>query len=85
MTDAAGHYEFTSVVNGTYKIRVRVKVPASAIVSGNVKANGRPEAGKPVLLRPIPVIGTTDANGNFAFSRVAEGSYTVIVRRVDVP
>jgi subtilisin family serine protease len=85
MTDAAGHYEFTSVVNGTYKIRVRVKVPPSAIVSGNVKANGRPEAGKPVLLRPIPVIGTTDANGNFAFSRVAEGSYNIIVRRVDVP
>jgi subtilisin family serine protease len=85
MTDAAGHYEFTSVANGTYKIRVRVKVPPSAIVSGNVKANGRPEAGKPVLLRPIPVRGSTDANGNFTFSKVAQGSYNIIVRRVDVP
>lgn len=85
-TDANGHYEFTTVANGTYKITIKsVTVSSTAAVLGNVQVNSSPEVGKTVRLRSTGLTDTTDANGDFAFAGVAPGSYTIIIKKVDLP
>jgi subtilisin family serine protease len=85
ITDTAGRYVFTSVATGTYRIRFTLRLSPGATISGIVKANGFPEAGKRVVLNPVPVIATTDTDGSFKFGRLPEGRYSIVIRRVDLP
>lgn len=83
-TDANGHYEFSPVANGTYKINISLNLAAPGTVSGHLEVNALPEAGKKVKIK-LQGTDITDANGDFSIANVAAGPRKVVITNVDVP
>ena len=54
-------------------------------VSGNMQVNDSPKVGETVKLKGTDLTDNTEGHGGFAFSKVAPGSYPIVIRNVDLP